>query len=36
MAADYAQPRPLHLVGIMTHFYRGGPWELISRYRFAG
>ena len=27
--------RPLAIAGIATHYYRGGPWELIKAYRFG-
>ena len=36
LADDFRQPRPLVFVGLATHYYRGGPWEPIARYRFAG
>jgi 2'-5' RNA ligase superfamily len=36
LAEDFRHPRPLFLTGLATHFYRGGPWEQIARYRFAG
>ena len=36
MAGDRAIARPLAITGIAAHHYRGGPWELIARYRFAG
>ena len=29
-------PRPLRIAGLATFHYRGGPWEPIARYRFAG
>jgi 2'-5' RNA ligase len=28
--------RSLRIAGIATHFYRGGPWEPISRHMFVG
>ena len=28
------QPRPLAIAGLAAWWYRGGPWELISRHRF--
>jgi hypothetical protein len=36
MAVEYGDTRPLTLTGVATYFYRGGPWEPIARYRFAG
>ena len=36
LSADPAIARPLQLSGIAIHYYRGGPWEPIARYRFAG
>lgn len=36
LTADFQHARPLFLAGIATHFYRGGPWEPIARYPFAG
>jgi hypothetical protein len=36
LAEDFRHPRPLFLAGVATHYYRGGPWELVARYRFAG
>ena len=36
LTEDFRHPRPLFLAGLATHYYRGGPWELIARYRFAG
>jgi 2'-5' RNA ligase superfamily len=35
LAADPTIARPLAITGIATHYYRGGPWETIARYRFA-
>ena len=35
LSAGFAA-RPLGIVGLATHWYRGGPWEEIARYRFAG
>lgn len=29
-------PRPLAIAGLASHYYRGGPWEPIARYRFSG
>lgn len=29
------RPRPLCLVGLAAFWYRGGPWELISRHHFS-
>ena len=34
--ADPTIARPLVVTGIAVHYYRGGPWEPIARYRFAG
>lgn len=28
--------RPIGIVGLATHWYRGGPWEAIGAYRFRG
>lgn len=28
--------RPIAIVGLASHYYRGGPWETIRRYRFSG
>ncbi|PZU11991.1 2'-5' RNA ligase family protein [Sphingomonas sp.] len=28
--------RPVGIAGIATYFYRGGPWEPLSRHMFAG
>ena len=36
LAADPTIARPIVVTGIATHFYRGGPWEPIARYRFGG
>jgi len=36
LSSDPVIARPLVVSGIATHHYRGGPWELIARYRFAG
>lgn len=36
LLGDFREPRPLAITGIATHFYRGGPWEGIATYRFAG
>jgi hypothetical protein len=30
------QDRPVKIIGIGTYFYRGGPWEPLSRHMFAG
>jgi hypothetical protein len=35
MLAAGFRPRPLAIVGLASYHYRGGPWELIARYRFA-
>ena len=35
MTAGFS-PRPLVIAGVASYFYRGGPWELIRRYRFSG
>ena len=29
-------PRPLAIVGIDAHYYRGGPWEPIQAWKFRG
>ena len=29
-------PRPLSIVGIDAHYYRGGPWEPIQAWKFRG
>ncbi len=34
MEADFA-PRPLAIAGLATWWYRGGPWEPLSRHMFA-
>lgn len=34
MAATF-HPRPLAIAGLACWFYRGGPWEAISRHMFA-
>jgi hypothetical protein len=36
LQSDLRQARSLVITGIATHFYRGGPWERIAGYRFAG
>jgi hypothetical protein len=36
LTEDFRHPPPLFLAGLATHYYRGGPWEMIARYRFAG
>jgi hypothetical protein len=36
LLADLGIARPLVVTGIAAHRYRGGPWEPIARYRFAG
>jgi hypothetical protein len=36
LAEDFDHPRPLFVSGLATHYYRGGPWQPIARYRFAG
>jgi hypothetical protein len=33
---QFEQPKPLEITGLATFYYRGGPWEPIARYRFAG
>ena len=33
---EFLEPRALAIAGVATHFYRGGPWERIATYRFAG
>lgn len=30
------QDRPVRIAGIGTYYYRGGPWEPLSRHMFAG
>ena len=35
LLGDPTIARPLAITGIATHFYRGGPWEPIARYRFG-
>jgi hypothetical protein len=30
------QPRPLAIIGLSAHYYRGGPWEHIASYKFRG
>jgi hypothetical protein len=35
LTADY-RPRPLAIVGLASYWYRGGPWEPLSRHMFAG
>ena len=30
------RPRPLRISGLSAHYYRGGPWEHISRWSFRG
>jgi hypothetical protein len=32
----FEQLKPLDIAGLATFYYRGGPWEPIARYRFAG
>ena len=29
------RPRPLSIAGLAAHWYRGGPWENIARWRFS-
>jgi hypothetical protein len=29
------QPRDVEIAGLAAWYYRGGPWELISRHMFA-
>jgi hypothetical protein len=29
-------PRPLSIVGLAAHYYRGGPWELAGQVKFRG
>ena len=36
LSGDPGVARPLAITGISTYHYRGGPWEPIARYRFAG
>ena len=33
LRADFA-PRPIQLIGLAAHWYRGGPWEPIAEWRF--
>lgn len=33
---DFPRPRPLGVIGLASHHYRGGPWQPIRRYRFGG
>jgi hypothetical protein len=35
LASDF-QSRPLMIVGLATWWYRGGPWEPLSRHMFVG
>lgn len=35
LAGDF-QPRPLSIVGLAAHFYRGGPWEQAFARNFRG
>ena len=35
MESDFT-PRPLSIIGIDAHYYRGGPWEPIQGWRFRG
>ncbi|APE28973.1 2'-5' RNA ligase family protein [Aurantiacibacter gangjinensis] len=30
------QPRDFAFAGLALHYYRGGPWELVKRWRFRG
>lgn len=34
LAKDF-RPRPVELAGLATWWYRGGPWEALSRHMFA-
>ena len=34
LSAEFA-PRPLVIAGLASWWYRGGPWELLSRHMFA-
>lgn len=34
LQADF-RPRPVRIAGLATHYYRGGPWEPVSRHMFA-
>ncbi|MGB5077208.1 MAG: 2'-5' RNA ligase family protein [Sphingorhabdus sp.] len=29
-------PRPIQILGLSAHYYRGGPWEKIARWAFRG
>ncbi len=35
LSAGFA-PGPLTIAGLAAHWYRGGPWEPLARYRFRG
>ena len=35
MLAAGFKPRPVAIAGLAAHWYRGGPWEPISRHMFA-
>jgi len=35
LAIDF-NPRPLAIVGLSAHYYRGGPWEKIADWSFRG
>lgn len=30
------QPRPVTISGLAAYWYRGGPWEMLSKHSFAG
>ena len=36
LASTFGRPRWLDIAGLAIFYYRGGPWEPIARYRFAG
>ena len=35
LAAEFT-PRPLAIAGLAAYYYRGGPWEFVSRWAFRG
>ena len=35
LESDFS-PRPLSIVGLEAHYYRGGPWEPIQAWKFRG
>ena len=36
LAPDFARPRALHVAALCAWWYRGGPWEPLSRHPFRG